>query len=280
MCGGGKGGGGGDRFDVPVSIDPRSPPRSPLCSHSFRHFMLDLAQILPHSKKDAKLDTKSERAAINEVADERCCSSVLFFEARKRGADSYLWLARPPDGPSVKFLVTGVHTMAELKLTGNHMRGSRPVLSFHAAFDGAPHWRLIKEMLMRAFAVPRRHPKSKPFVDHVVSFSIADGRVWVRNYQVVPPADRKSVKGAAGVTLAEVGPRATLQPIKVFAGSFGGRVLYDNDAFVSPGAVRSALKKRAAGGYAARVAAQSRRRAHVAAHPAVRGELADVFREA
>ena len=238
--------------------------------------MLDLGQLLPHSKRDAKLDTKSDRATINEVADERSCSSVLFFEARKRGADSYLWLARPPDGPSVKFLVTGVHTMAELKLTGNHMRGSRPVLSFHAAFDASPHWRLIKELLMRTFAVPRRHPKSKPFVDHVVSFSLADERVWVRNYQVVPTPGTKP--SAASVTLAEVGPRATLQPIKVFAGSFGGRVLYDNGDFVSPGAVRSALKKRDAGAYAARVGAAAKRRAHVAKHPAVRDELKDVFR--
>ena len=31
--------------------------------------MLDLGQLLPHGKKDAKLDTKSERGAINEVAD-------------------------------------------------------------------------------------------------------------------------------------------------------------------------------------------------------------------
>jgi ribosome biogenesis protein BRX1 len=34
------------------------------------------------------------------------------------------------------------------------------------------------------FAVPRRHHKSKPFFDHVLSFSVADGRIWFRNYQV------------------------------------------------------------------------------------------------
>ena len=31
--------------------------------------MLDLVQLVPHAKKDAKLDTKSERQLINEVAD-------------------------------------------------------------------------------------------------------------------------------------------------------------------------------------------------------------------
>lgn len=59
------------------------------------------------------------------------CSNVLFFEARKK-KDLYVWLAKAPDGPSVKFLAANVHTMAELKLSGNHLKGSRPVLSFHA----------------------------------------------------------------------------------------------------------------------------------------------------
>lgn len=34
------------------------------------------------------------------------------------------------------------------------------------------------------FATPKRHHKSKPFFDHVLSFSVADGRIWLRNYQV------------------------------------------------------------------------------------------------
>ncbi len=89
--------------------------------------MLDLAQLLPHCKRDSKLDTKTDRGVINEVADMKVCrgagpisstsaqalqlklllllqgcSSVLFFESRKR-KDLYIWLARAPDGPSIKF---------------------------------------------------------------------------------------------------------------------------------------------------------------------------------
>ena len=41
----------------------------PVRCRRFRHLMLDVGQLLPHSKKDAKLDTKSERGVINEVAD-------------------------------------------------------------------------------------------------------------------------------------------------------------------------------------------------------------------
>jgi ribosome biogenesis protein BRX1 len=229
--------------------------------------MLDLFQLLPHAKKDAKLDTKKDRSVINDVVDAAGCSSAVFFEARKK-ADLYLWLSRPPDGPSVKFLVRNVHTMAELKLAGNHMRGSRPCLSFHGAFDDEtkPHLALLKTMLLRTFATPRRHPKSKPFFDHVLSFTLADNKIWMRNYQVVPGGDKKGVLGGssskaavdvetatatggsgngkvraavAGMSLVEVGPRACLEPIKIFAGSFGGRVLYDNAEYVSPNTVRN-----------------------------------------
>ena len=66
--------------------------------------MLDLFQLLPHAKKDSKLDTKSKRGVVNDVADARGCGTVMFFEARKH-KDLYLWLAKAPEGPSLKFLV-------------------------------------------------------------------------------------------------------------------------------------------------------------------------------
>ena len=43
--------------------------------------MLDFGQLLPHCKKDAKLDTKTDRMVINEVADMKvgpvACFDVL-----------------------------------------------------------------------------------------------------------------------------------------------------------------------------------------------------------
>lgn len=60
-------------------------------------------------------------------------------------------------------------------------------------FDSEPHLQLLKEMLTQVFATPKRHHKSKPFFDHVISFTVADGRLWLRNYQV----------GTAGVPSSE-----------------------------------------------------------------------------
>jgi len=57
-----------------------------------------------------------------------------------------MWAAKTPNGPSLKMHVQNVHTMDELKMNGNCLKGSRGILSFDAAFDGEEHWRLIKEL--------------------------------------------------------------------------------------------------------------------------------------
>lgn len=145
----------------------------------FRHLMLDVRALLPHHKKESKLDAKDNLAAVNEIADALSCETTIFFEVRKK-RDLYLWFSKTPGGPSVKFHVVNVHTMDELRLTGNCLRGSRPILSFDKAFDdvdAAPHLRLMRELLAHAFAVPRGHPKSQPFHDHVINFGWADGKV-------------------------------------------------------------------------------------------------------
>jgi ribosome biogenesis protein BRX1 len=77
--------------------------------------------------------------------------------------------------------------MSELKLSGNCLRYSRPFLSFDGAFEDAkqPHLQLAKELLSHVFNTPKNHPKSKPFIDHVISFTYCDGRIWFRNYQIL-----------------------------------------------------------------------------------------------
>ena len=68
----------------------------------------------------------------------------------RKKKDLYLWASKTPSGPSIKFHVVNVHTMDELRLTGNALKGSRPILSFDKAFDdeeGTPHLRLMREVL-------------------------------------------------------------------------------------------------------------------------------------
>ena len=67
-------------------------------------------------------------------------------------------------------------------MTGNCLKHSRAVLSFDKAFEERSELKLMKELLTSVFNIPKNHPKSKPFIDHVFSFTYLDGRIWFRNY--------------------------------------------------------------------------------------------------
>ncbi|KAK4778942.1 hypothetical protein SAY86_006470 [Trapa natans] len=193
----------------------------------------------------------------------------------------YLWMEKCPNGPSVKFLVNAVHTMEELKLTGNHLRGSRPILTFSSNFDNHAHWKLLKEMIIQIFGTPKGHHKSKPYYDHVFVFSIVDDHIWFRNYQISVPhreSDKVSRGSLEKMTLVEVGPRFCMNPIKIFGGSFGGPTLYENPFYVSPNQIRALEKKQKVNTFAKKVKAKARRMMHELSNPLEADEFADVER--
>jgi len=206
--------------------------------HKGRHLMNNLLRLLPHGKKDSKMDKRDTLFSINEIAEMKNCNKVLFFEARKN-QDIYMWMAEIGKGPSVKFLVENMSTMEELKFSGNCLKGSRAILSFDPTFDTAPQWQVMKDLLAQTFGTPYHHPKSQPFIDHVITFTVLDNRIWFRNFQIIEEDG----------SLVEIGPRFTLNPIRLFEGSFVGQTLWNNTHYVSPNSYRSMLKKAQAGKY-------------------------------
>ncbi|KAF1947083.1 ribosome biogenesis protein-like protein Brx1 [Clathrospora elynae] len=276
-----------------------------------RHLLQDLYSLMPHSRKEAKLDTKTKLYQLNELAGMNnpqarvlCaivqladfdpgiespdsldkltspelynCNNVLFFEARK-GKDLYCWMSKPPNGPTVKFHLQNLHTMEELNFIGNCLKGSRPILSFDAAFEKQAHLRVIKELCTQIFGVPKSSRKVKPFVDHVMAFTVADGKIWIRVYQInesevgkkkpavdgeeeemedAPAPKKKGAKSDFDVNLVEIGPRFVLTPIVIQESSFGGPIIYENKEFVSPNQIRSDLRKSKAGRFNTRSDAQ------------------------
>ncbi|KAI9008587.1 Brix domain-containing protein [Hyaloraphidium curvatum] len=198
----------------------------------YRHLLQDLVALMPHSKSESKYDSKSNLYLLNELAELNNCNNCLFFEVR-RATDLFLWLSRTPNGPSAKFHVQNVHTMTELRMTGNCLKGSRPIVSFDKAFDEKPHLVLLKELFAQVFSVPRTSRKLKPFVDHVMSFHILDGRIWIRNYQIV----EQTGDDAGKMSLVEIGPRIVLKLIRIFDGSFSGTTLYAEEDYQTPSAV-------------------------------------------
>jgi len=196
-----------------------------------RHLLKDLRDLLPHSKGEPKFREKKMLWGINEICEMRVCNNCIFFECRKRYM--YMWVARAPYGPSIKFFVENVHTMSELKLTGNCLKGSRPMLVFDAEFDTSIEKRVMKELFIQAFQTPQGHPKSKPFCDHVFSFTWCDGRIWFRNFQIVYDAINK-MNTKADPIMVEIGPRFCLQPVRIISSSFKGQTLWMNPDYATP----------------------------------------------
>lgn len=104
-----------------------------LINNRHRHLLNDLYALLPHSRKDAKLDTKTKLYQLNELADLYNCNNVLFFEARK-GKDLYIWMSKAPNGPTVKMHMQNctpkIKPQNQLQLTASSAYDVRVALSW------------------------------------------------------------------------------------------------------------------------------------------------------
>lgn len=195
-----------------------------------RHLMEDLMNFLAHAKKESKIEKHQVADQIKQMANMNSCSNLLFFEQKKYS--TYVWMGKAPEGPSCNFRLENVTTAQDLKMIGNCLKFSRAVLSFDKNFDEEPQLQIYKEILTDAFGVPRNHPKTKPFVDHMFCFYWVDSRIWFRHYQLF--RDTKLDRNLEDVELVEIGPRFSLNPIKIFSGFMGGEVIYSNKNFIPP----------------------------------------------
>jgi ribosome biogenesis protein BRX1 len=168
--------------------------------------------------------------------------------------------------------------MAELKLTGNCIKGARPMLVFDESFDEIPRLKMLKELMSQTLGSPRGHPRTKPFIDHVFSFFYVDGRIWFRNYQIVYDAEANT-KIKTKPTLVECGPRFVLQPVRFLSGSFCGKTLWKDENFQTPQEGANVGKKRKADRYIKRKRAKRARAAFLTSMdvPGDQYELNDVF---
>lgn len=145
---------------------------------------------------DAKIDSKNHLNLLPELADLNNCNNTLYFEAR-RHEDLYLWAAKTPNGPSIKMHVQNVHTMDELKLTGNCLKGSRGLVSFDKAFDETGWGRLTKELFVH---VRTHNPQLALLLttnDDSLDFRCATvsqkGKALCRSYSHILPARLKDM---------------------------------------------------------------------------------------
>ena len=189
-----------------------------------RIMIAELARLLPHSKKESKVDRKKHFSALNDLAEMHSCNNILYLEGRKKL--SFLWIIHYPSGPSVKFAMQNLHSSEELRLTGNCLKASRPILSFDNSFKSTPTLQLVQQIFTQTFATPQGHPKSMPFIDHVFSFSHINNKIYFRNFEVTEKNKE--------ISLTEIGPRFVLTLIKVLDGVTNGETLYKNGKFLTP----------------------------------------------
>lgn len=209
--------------------------------------MKDIKTIMPHHRAESKLERWKTLSVINEVGEMKHCNKAMYFEGRHK-KDLFMWLSNLSEGPSAKFYLENINTMGELKLTGNCLRGARPLLSFDDKFSTLPHLMLLRELLTQIFGVPNHHPKSQPFVDRVYTFTFLDKRIWFRNYQIL----------AEDGALAEIGPRFVMNPVKIFADSFSGEAIWENPDYVTPARHRRGLREEAKFKYVDRTEVKAR----------------------
>lgn len=202
---------------------------------------------MPHHRDEPKLERWKTLSVINEIGEMKHCNKALYFEGRRK-KDLYMWVSNLPEGPSAKFFIENISTMGELKLTGNCLKGARPLLSFDQNFTKIPHLTLLRELFTQVFGIPYHHPKSQPFVDRIYTFTYIDKRIWFRNYQIL------SEDGA----ISEIGPRFVMNPVKIFNESFGGEALWENTEYVTPAKHRRMLKLAAKDKYVTRTDAKAR----------------------
>jgi len=165
-----------------------------------------------------------EKRLILDMAHDFGFRSILYFETTQ-DKQLDLRLLMFPEGPTIKFRIQNIHTTNELKNHPGHSE-IRPLLSFQNVFEEQPHLRLIKIIFSKLFVSRGTKSYDTPF-DHVVSFSLAENRIWMRVYQVTVPRPLRS-KNMKKLALVEVGPRACLVVTKIFADNFERELVLEN----------------------------------------------------
>jgi ribosome biogenesis protein BRX1 len=230
------------RFQPPAG-EPQRPPRPPRPPLSHRPLLLaskglihehaqvfeDFLGLIPHAKKEQSMPP-SDFVHLEEIAGDRHCDVAAVFETRHRrvNRECYFWIARVPDGPSVNFFIEDAQSIKDLKLIGNCLKGSRPILQFDPGLEDGGVFSISANLLGRLFSVPFEEPRSKPFVDRTMIFLRVGDSIVMRHYQI------QWGEGEALTVLAEVGPRVRLVPHFVLAGAFKGHKLWKNEGFISP----------------------------------------------
>ena len=82
-------------------------------SHQERHLINDLVSLITNTKKEYKIEKDIAREQLIEICYNHSCKYCLYFEHRKR--ELVLLLFKSTEGPLIKFKITNIHVLNEIK---------------------------------------------------------------------------------------------------------------------------------------------------------------------
>ena len=190
---------------------------------SMRHYMPELLSFMPNVQQLPKF-TGEDLVQLNSLAEKNNCEVIMMLES-KGEENTLFWIGLKDQGPTVCFKLTNPYTIEELSLFGKCSKNSSPLLIFDKAFESAPQYGIMKQILTKALSVPYKTKGMKEIVDTAISFFIVEGHIYFRKYQISWDEDQ--------VRLFEAGPRFILQPLFIMNGPFCGRQIWRNDELIS-----------------------------------------------
>jgi ribosome biogenesis protein BRX1 len=203
-------------------------------NHNHRHLMNNIIDLIPHSKKECKIERNVAKSELNEICLNHTCKYCIYFEEKKR--EFIMWIFKVGEGPCIKLQINNIHTLNEIKLLGNSLKYSRPLISFDKSFDDYAHMNVLKEIFTHVFNSPKNHPKTKPFYDHMLCFYNINNQIFFRNYQLLNDLKERfdDSDETNKLQLLEIGPRFSMNLIRIFDGVLGGKTIFYNPFYVLP----------------------------------------------
>jgi ribosome biogenesis protein BRX1 len=84
-------------------------------TNTHTNLIRDIQSLVANTKRESRIQNKDVKEVIDDICFERSCNNFMYFESHKH-QDLFLWIAKSPAGPSMKFEVKDIHTTEELKL--------------------------------------------------------------------------------------------------------------------------------------------------------------------
>ncbi|KAI5192036.1 ribosome biogenesis protein BRX1 [Nematocida minor] len=167
--------------------------KSPL---TCRLLLNDLTSLLPENiLRDSKLKERFTLSEISDMADLRDADNVLVIETRKKSPAPIMWLVSKDITETgedkfdvMKFILTGVYTMSELKFTGNPLSNTQMMTVFTHDFDNSTGLRRARTILTKMFNTTKKSDSAPQgttdYTDKIASFFILDNQIIARFYHI------------------------------------------------------------------------------------------------